>query len=374
MHVDLPIVLQREYNAYLYGALPLCAALGRGNSQWFHRRFFQLFALRDVRGVMVGNDFERPYTHLDFVDATAVLDGPFTVERTEYHRAAGELGSLTHHVRAATRNGQYVIAFVDLAALNNREEVFLHEILVHGFDDAERQVHAITFGYDNRFQTVAYDYESLDRAFDRCLAHIDRLRERSGVRFPVATLSARSTESEEDSQQEAMWAQLEAYRTGRAVNLQKEYCPGYWWLWSPEEHAFYASTPMRFGVDASDVLIDHLQDVLSGQRPIDYRHFHVLAEHKKLVARRLELLLTAIPQQDQRDLTAAWKSTIATADTNRMRVMRNRLAYSDGRWTDDFIERQANLVAMLSDTLRSNKAAELSILDRILAHRTDQSN
>jgi hypothetical protein len=372
--LDLPIVLQREYNSYLYGALPLCAALGNGNAQWFERRFFQLFAIRDERGVMVGQDLERPYTHLDLVDALTVLDGPLSVERVEYRRAGAEVGRLSQYARAAVQDGCYLITFVDLATLHDREDPFLHEILIYGFDDDQQQIHAVTFGYNQRFQTACYDYALLDRSFERCLTGIERLRERSGVRFPIATLSVRSTEAEAVGAQKTMWSQLAAYRAGRPVDLRENYLSKYWWLWGPDDHAFYTSAPIRFGIGVIDTLIAHLHDAVAGQRPIDYRHFHLLAEHKRLLARRLEILLTDTDPQDRAGLVAAWKSVTAKTDANRLRVLRNRVAYDDGRWGAGFFDRQAHLVSVLSDALENTRKAELSVLDEILTYRPDREH
>lgn len=290
----LSVHLQRDYNTYLWGALPLCVVLGdRERLPWYHERFVQLYSEYPLSGS------EPP--HADFLDAYAYTDVLET--RTLDRREAGAIGPVVDFLRACTDDGWYCVIFVDDHHLRGRRTPFVHEFLVFGYDDHERQLHAAGFDRHQVFDCLRFGYQAFTEAFERGMTQIASPGPFSFIRSPVQLLRPVVTRASFDPSRLALrlGQYLEASGGATADSPAASWwralkTHGDWWK-GPLPRGDGASlgaslddVEIKAGLDVYDHLAAHLEQVAGGRHRIDYRLFHLLAEHKRAVLSRTEFV------------------------------------------------------------------------------------
>ncbi|GHJ47535.1 hypothetical protein Cs7R123_48770 [Catellatospora sp. TT07R-123] len=297
----LPHVVQRHYNAYVYLALPLCAALAEpGGPDWFGGRFLQLHAYRLAN---------RPdEVHLDLVDSFAYQD--FLTVETVGADAARDLTDAAGFVGDQLAAGRRVILFTEDSTLAGHPYQRFREFLFVGCDGG--RLTAIGFDARRRFTTAEFTAAQVDHAFRAGL----RLQAESGGPVPVTAyaqlLGPRTDRPQPDRD---LAAQLRDYADGTAP---AGFDPRAGWWWFDRALDLAPDTAVRYGTDVYPLLAEQLTAHLDRDRPLDYPMFHLLAEHKRLVLDRLPAL------GPDPELLARYRALATEVDTLRMKILLSR--------------------------------------------------
>jgi hypothetical protein len=282
----LALRVQRDFNTYLWGALPLCVVLSSERLHpWYYEHFFQLYSELYPSG-------PEPL-HVDFSDAFGYSEvlAVSVVDRA----AAGRLGSIVDFIRSCIDSESYCTVFLDQNSLSGSHPPRVHEFLLFGYDDDSRTFDAVGFAGDEVlvFSTQRFDYDAFGTAFQRGL----RTTTRDSLCSPIQLLRLRAAEYAFDVSRIAR--QLRDYLTGPGDDPRAAGPDSWWWSlklrgdWWNEPLAVAEIDPglqIRSGVGVYDHLLAHLAAVVRGDQPIDYRVFHLLFEHKRSILRRLEFV------------------------------------------------------------------------------------
>ncbi|WP_405059949.1 hypothetical protein OG474_45470 [Kribbella sp. NBC_01505] len=304
----LPIELQRHFNNYLSGALPLCVVLGTGHTGWFEERFAELHSYRIAAdGGVSWIDFNDTFAYRGLLGTDVV-----GLEQAE------QLDNVADYLEAAVAAGTYVILFVDLNRLQDLGRTLMHEFLVYGFEPATRSFVAAGFDRDRRFQEFLFPASALEAAFRSGLEQI-RTSERWNKMTAVAQTLTPGPRPAAVADPARIVAALRRYLLSVVPDDFDPY-GGYWWYSRAADVA--PGERIKFGLDVYDDAREHLRAAAEGQVRYDYRVVHLLAEHKRIVLDRLRLLTT--PGEHEATISA-YSSLVGDMERLRLAGLKHTL-------------------------------------------------
>lgn len=301
---SLPLVVQRDYTSYLYGALPLCVALAHGGREWFYERYVELYSTSHVDG--------RRAPTLDFRDAFAFSEVLHTepVTRAGYAR----IDDPVDFVRGLVDTDRYVIMFTDDHQLRGLPTHFVHEFLIYGYDDAASTIHAVGFDDDHLFTALEFSYDLFERAFLSAREQMDQPGPFALIERPALILTPRAHPAAFDPRR--LRDRVARHFEPAAHGLVDLDLTGWWWWTTP--HLDTSTFRVRTGLGVYDHLLDHLRRLREAGdvENLDYRVFHLLAEHKKIVRRRLDYVGAG-------DLSDRYQGVVGEAEAIRRQVLQH---------------------------------------------------
>ncbi len=321
--MTLKISVQRDYNTFLYGALPLCVVLAHDMSPWFLERYVQVYSY-------YCSEYEWP--ELDICDAFSY---PEVLDTVTLDRESLATADIIHLIRTAVNEGAYATVFIDTNYLvGDTSAVFVHECLAYGYDDAARHLMIVGFAADLRFTAQRVDYDIFCTAFDRALAETV-----PGGKFEFLGSLVQLLTPRDDPYHfnpENLAARLRGYRDSTPlVPSAMSAANAYWWLrdrpiWSLADR----SRDVRFGIAVYDDLDAYVSRVEGGAgRPaaVDYRVFHLWHEHKRSIMRRLRFVASlAGDSAEWQSLLAGWRSLVRDVDIMRLGILHHVMARRPG--------------------------------------------
>jgi hypothetical protein len=349
--VTLEISVQRDYNTFLYGALPLCVVLAHDISPWFMERYVQVFSY-------YCSEYEWP--ELDMCDAFAYPEVLDTVTLDRESLAAADIIDL---IRTAVNEGSYTTVFVDTNHLaGNASATFVHECLVYGYDNTARHLMIVGFAADLRFTAQRVDYELFRTAFERAIAASAPDRKFSFLGSLVQLLTPRAKPYHFNPKNLA--AQLRGYRDSTpVVPSARTVANAYWWLRDQSIWSLGLTDrrkDMRFGLAVYDDLDTYLSRVeCEAERParVDYRVFHLWYEHKRSIMRRLKFVAgLAGDSAKSQSLLAGWRGLVRDVDATRLGILHHVMA------------RRPGLPAHTATAWQEIRKAEADLLEGICGH------
>ncbi len=340
----LKISVQRDYNTFLYGALPLCVVLAHDMSPWYLERYVQ------VSSYYCG---EYGCPELDICDSFSY---PEVLDTVTLDRESLAAADIIHIVRSAVDEGSYATVFLDSNHLVGDTAVFVHECLVYGYDDVARQVMIVGFAADLRFTARRVDYDTFRMAFGRAIAATAPGDQFSFLGSLVQLLTPRNEPYHFNPKNLA--ARLRGYRDSTPVVLSAvSAANAYWWLRDQSSCSIAAtdrSRDTRFGFAVYDDLDSYLSRVSrDADRPVavDYRIFHLWYEHKRSISQRLRFVASlADDSAEFRSLLAGWRGLVRDVDIMRLGVLHHVMA------------RRSGLPAHTGTVLREIRKAEADLL------------
>ncbi|PQZ53512.1 MULTISPECIES: hypothetical protein [unclassified Microbacterium] len=265
----LPVSKPAAY-AYQFYAFPLSIiAQSPGSEQWLYSNYIQL--AYDPRGQACHVPFcfyLNDYARSPWLSSHRVRREWFAGPR------------LLQNIADAVADGWYVYLMWDEWHVErrryHREEMYPHDVLIHGFDPAAGTIQA--FGYDERYQlsSLAIPVEQ----FEAASASLD---ENVDFETPMILYKPR------DGSEYGVDVEL-------VVRTLGEYVEGF----NTSTHFAMETAPMErfYGVETYEPLADYLAGYLRGSIEYDIRHLQVLWEHKRLMAARMKHLASTFPALD----------------------------------------------------------------------------
>lgn len=264
----LSLSLQDSVTTYVNFSNPLCAALWNENKRdWLHEHFTGLYS--------IGTEDE--YFWLDYLEPLHFLS-----ELGDYRFLDAQqmepVEDVVEFIKEHVDRGRYGMVFVDAFHLSQRRTAGVHEPLQmfwYGYDSAEETIFSIGFDRDHTYVPIRQTYAEVAQAY-RSLRE-QRSHAPVWVRLYNVVLFAMS-------------APEEVYRLtpGRVLASVQDYLRGAGTpdQLRPEIRAARGEQAI-FGSRVQNQYVRHLANLLEGRFTTDYRSMHLLAEHKKLLYRKL---------------------------------------------------------------------------------------
>lgn len=179
-------------------------------------------------------------------------------------------------VRDCIDDGRYVSTYADdyyipgSVAYQNRSHP--HAIMIHGYNDVDRQFLATGFLANQTFGQTLVDYDDLEAAFGDFEIPDD-------MHYTNFTL---------------LFKLNRKYRYAFNVSWVMEQLEDYWHASASDQRwkslGWQEAEPWVWGVEAYDSLIRKIQEQADRTFILDHRPFHVLWEHKRMMNRRIDYM------------------------------------------------------------------------------------
>ncbi|EPR08147.1 hypothetical protein [Ruminiclostridium papyrosolvens] len=269
---EIHVKLQREITTYLNYSLPLCAILwDRKKENWTYEHFTQLYCIKDK------ND----YLWLDYLE-----DILFPQDVSDYIFIPSDdlknENDIIFLIKEKVSLCNCLMIFLDKYYISNsRNYLKRHDIFqafIYGYDDVSNEFLGIGFQDNNTFDYLHYSYSDVSEAYTSC---------RNGY------------------ESSPIWVRLYACVLIKVKNLGEEHKCNFTKIISDMKNYVssigYESdlryeikvcrgTNATYGINVIKEVIDHLKRLLDDTWTIDYRHIHLLYEHKRLMKKRIEFL------------------------------------------------------------------------------------
>jgi hypothetical protein len=275
-----PVLLQKEHNALLSSALPLCVVLAKGEMwQWFHSHYIQIFSSIIVSDGSPWIDFHASFRFQEVLEASTMSKG-----------AALEIGSIIEFLRIEVDKGWCCTIFLDFGHLHG-DGSLVHEVLVYGYDDESREVLAI--GYDGvgrpgtrRFKMLRFGYATFARAFATGLEEMGPQGAAPSIQCPIQLVKARDVGPRFSSTQ--LRTEISNYLGATPINLTGEGARYWWWMDPALNQDISSVQNINTGIQVYDAFEGYLRGIERSRLGVDYRPFHALWEHRTSILRRIE--------------------------------------------------------------------------------------
>lgn len=167
----LPVNIQKEFNAQLIYAFPLCVLLSNDYySAWFHENYLELFITQiDECEFEYGIFDSLFYAWRDNINPLVMLSTPISKYILDYIEIIHPL------IKDRIDKDMYCVIFLDEFMIPScrRTNHFVHEFLVYGYDDKRQIYNAIAF--ENRiFNSIELHYDDVQKAFVSGKEHIEQ--------------------------------------------------------------------------------------------------------------------------------------------------------------------------------------------------------
>ncbi|HEX3045261.1 MAG TPA: amino acid adenylation domain-containing protein [Bacillota bacterium] len=272
---ELKVEIQRDITIYNHRAIPLCVILTDPNLHpWYFERFLNIFSTLDHEGFLT----------LDYLEVWA----PYREIINEISLGTEMLEREPDIINFAIDNinrGYYPSIAVDEYYCPGKQKYqkvhYIHHALVYGYDNNERILKTVGYDVAGILTGINFTYDVFTEAYE-----LGKLYYQEAA--PWASRTA---------------AQLffsNGFNAPYPFDANKVIQGIHNYLFSTSEEAttyFWNLKRERvtYGFDVYDVVIHHFKNFLEGKFTTDYRAIHLLAEHKKVIAQRLEYINARYP-------------------------------------------------------------------------------
>ncbi|MEV0281064.1 hypothetical protein AB0I22_32405 [Streptomyces sp. NPDC050610] len=263
----------------------------------------------------MGASSDEQTLYIDFLDSWSCADvlDVRVVERSEAER----IESFVDFAKDFLNEGFSCVIWVDESHLRSWSEPFVHDLLLHGYDDRTREFDVLGFDGDRVFTRLRWGYEEFSEAFARGL----RLSAPGGpfeyIHHPMRLMRAKG-QSHEFSLP-VFRGQVCDFLGGPSADPTRDGRSNWWWTFHPDPEKLPDDFSTVTGVAVYERFLYQLGELHRKGREVDYRLFHLLWEHKAGMVKRLEYVSENLGMGKYlQDVTAGYR--MLTSDLFRLRM------------------------------------------------------
>lgn len=261
---------QKNITTYLNYSLPLCSfCWDLSKTEWIYEHFTQIYLMKGT------ND----YVWLDYLEdlyfPSDILDYSFMPMKEMQ-----KIDDIVSYIKNLIDNGfQLTIMvdkyFIETTNLYKKDEHVPIQLYINGYDDRNKEFIGVGFQTDSTFTSVTYSYQEMQDGFNSI---------------------------KKNDKQEAIWVEWYACTLMKLKNCNQKYS------FSPSkflidlenfisskkepnklrpEISFERGNDAIYGLSAQYEIIESIKSLYDGNFVTDYRHIHLLNEHKQLLLKKL---------------------------------------------------------------------------------------
>lgn len=277
------------YKNYAYPLCILCA--DNSESDWLNLHFGNLYLMRSKTN----------YIWLDFLEPNDGFGAVLDYERTTLEELEGQ--DVMKLIRSTINENKYVTLFLDEFYMDHTalagKTHHISEFFIYGYDDEKRELYTIGFNSAEMFGQLTYSYDSVIKAHDSLM--IDR--EKFGE-LPVWVLWYAFSKIKRIHRDVKLNAidiilnELEEYRSSAVMTnkLRDEIIKG-------------RGSVAVYGANCQKEVIKSLYDMIDGGFETDYRHVHLIYEHKKIVLSKMHYVADTL-KLDLYDIISRYQNVL----------------------------------------------------------------
>jgi hypothetical protein len=311
----LKINIQRKINCFLFNAYYLCIILAYENLYpWFYENYIQLYF-----------NASKPLNFSDEKEVWLDFYGGWTeprkiLECMEYDIDYFNNVNIITFVEESINRNNYIYTYCDEYYIKslNREDHFVHDILIFGYDSINRVLSVVGFDLNHNFIKYHIDYEEFEQAF---LSGVE-LGKGYGHFFHAMKITPKFSNSYKysfntgyflDNLNDYLQSKNSYLRENRSTPLPK----------------FYKLTDNIFGVGIYTELIKYINKIVEDKESeIDYRPFHTLYEHKVSIYDSISYIYK-VYNIDEKNILREYEQVKHKFNYIRMLIIKYNISKSD---------------------------------------------
>ncbi len=341
----LKINIQKDLTTYLNFSLPLCAILTDDSLySWFYQHFVQLYTLTDGNGNLWVDYLEQ----LDFY--RDVADG-----KIYQYESMSEEKNIVEYIISKISKGCYVLIFVDEYYLPQKASYmskhFLHQIMVYGYNNQTETFMTVAFNDKGVFASNEYSYKIFNQAYE--------LGKENYESSPVWVLNENVVIIRLKDNVKTYKFNLDLFLEELKIYLSGD---GNYSMIRPnnlETNGRQAS----FNFQVHDELILHLNNLIQGKSTMDFRYMHLLFEHKSIMHKRLEYIVSHFNSGEKLvQLIKEYSEVVKKALYARNLFLKQTIIAQGGSGNDTY---KNEILLKIINTVRLVKEKERKLLTNI---------
>lgn len=230
--------------------------------------------------------------HYDIFASWEMLNNVFRWKQFTHDVIDDCSGSFVDFAKGAIKREYYIYCFADQFYIPHRpffgKQHMIHDELIFGFDDENKTFDIIAFTDTGDYRPTTLTYEQLEKSAPPYIGYLQINRDTPMRLDPLL-----------------IWATIRDYL--EPSRIKNRY--NMWRDVDPDD---------VYGIEASAMLTDIFKDQRDGSIPLDIRPPHLLFEHKELMLKRIDYLLSKGVMSDKTLLTEFGAITEKAATLRRI--------------------------------------------------------
>ena len=345
---ELPFMLTEKITSFLARAFTLSIVLANGRMYpWYYQHFVQICSQTDDTG----------YTLLDFMEPAFPDD--IIEEKFMGYAEFTNVPNIIDYVIEKLDADYYPVICVDEYYLDGKSSFgkshFVHESMIYGYDNVNRKLLAAGFNADMLFDKLTFNYDAFAKAFEEGKKYYKKYApyaERRAILLLLFQIP------DEDGgykfHMDLFLKDLKNYlfsigdvnRVFLYATTNEDKTPNY-------------GDEIKYGLAVYDVIIKKLEDLRDGKISIDYRAFHTVAEHKKVMYERLQYIMSAYDVDEITELCLQYLGIVEQFEDIRRKSL--GISYSK----HGFEKRNFDAISQIINTIKIAKEEEKTILTQV---------
>ncbi|PXV95598.1 hypothetical protein C8E03_101227 [Lachnotalea glycerini] len=309
----LNVVVQRKINCYSSDAYFLNLILAYPNMlPWIYENYIQLFF---SSGKKVRNTNENE-VFLDFF-------GGWTEPRKllnckQYDRKFLSTTDIICFIENKISDGFYLYTYIDeYYSISEGKEHYCHDISIYGYDKIKQLLHVIGFDKKGNYTTYTILYSVFRLAFESGILLSKEYDQYGGKNYLLGIAPNFSREKKYVIEPENMKSIFYDYLNNiRTIDNFVTDDPNY---------DLYMQPQNVYGICVYDCITEYISNFTNWTHKIDYRIFHVLYEHKKLMSDRLLYLKEELKYPISEQEIIQTNELIHSCDKARLIVLKHNI-------------------------------------------------
>lgn len=351
----LDINLQHDINTFLYESLPLCVILAKPELyEWFLNHFVDLYLIDAIKNMY------HTFHNIRYIEVQMHMRYNRLQEVLIYNqlesRVINNKVNIVDFVKANIDDGSYLMVFLNEWAIPHKSTYhnrhWYHESLVYGYDDEQGVVYCISFNENQVFTSFEVDYHSFWDGFQLICNDPSDISEYQRYTY---LLKPREIDYSFDIVKFAH--QLENYLNDTTDLIDKYNFDLFDFPTECEDWNY------TFGAKIFDRWSNILQ-TMQGKESLSYLEFHIVAEHKKLMLKRLEYIYEKhLKIEDMAEFIENYRLVVESFEKLRFLALKYNQLYE----SDIFdLEKLKSKIEKIVTIIKENQEQETEILMAIL--------
>jgi hypothetical protein len=268
----LKVVEQNDIKTYMFHFIYLCVILSDERyDTWYMNNFIQIYT-------HINAAHPNPFLMIDYSE-----DPYKEILYRELFDYQAIKGNILDFVIGKINQNQYVYIYTDEYYLPvkifYKKTHFVHESLIYGFNYKEKILYSMSLDKSFQFTMINYDFNTFQEAYEMGKVSYKTLAPWvEGRAVNIFSLNPEKIDP--------------VFSVNRFLAKLKEY------IYSIDDHSHassqwdYDKRVKRCGLEVYDVIKQSVRGEFEGLNTYDYRAFHLIAEHKKGIYKRLNYIIS----------------------------------------------------------------------------------
>jgi acyl carrier protein len=347
--IILKYKFQRDYTSFLFRALPLGIIYAHEQMlPWLYQHFIQICAQTGDDGRIVVDYGETMDAHREVINHVKIGYADLV-----------EVTDIVSYLKERINLNQYVIICLDEFYLgekaNYQKNHFVHESMIYGYDSSKQQFIGCGYNREQILDRLIFSYDEVSKAYEAGKTHYKGTAGYAKYQA-VQLLSVIEREAAIEFDLRVFCKELNSYLL--SIGEKERDCI---MVRLKDRSDSIPRDRIKHGLNAYVDIIHALEQIIRGKYLIEYRSFHLIAEHKKGMYERLGYITGKFPvNQETVQAIEDYREVIDLMERVRLKVF--EAIHADQNYGND----ASKVIKQIINDLKLAREKEQELLSKIL--------